>query len=357
MKGVELCLDDWFIIAALMPSCAQVLGMAGYGVSRGLGRHIWVTPPDSVRAWALSLFIAELGYFFTIVFVKWSILAFYWRSFHVRRSIRIPIWTLATVVGLWGTAVILVTIFQCQPTQAFWMRFDPDNPLPPSQYHCGVNDNKFFYGNAIPNIVTDIAMLMLPVPYIYTLQLRSGQKLALAGIFLVGLFVTIVSVIRLNYLLKGNLEDPDITWNFVDIGLWSVIEANIAMFCACLPFLRPILNKISLGGIFSFSSLGSKPDTSSSFLKTSHNNTSHRWEDVGRHCMTSATVNANADSESDESPIIASRNAPERSEAPSIELAAVPQISLCDGIMVTREIVMEHQPAPEAGMSLHAVSR
>jgi hypothetical protein len=67
------------------------------------------------------------------------------------------------------------------------MRFDPDNPLPPSQYHCGVNDNKFFYGNAIPNIVTDIAMLMLPVPYIYTLQLRSGQKLALAGIFLVGL--------------------------------------------------------------------------------------------------------------------------------------------------------------------------
>jgi hypothetical protein len=75
-------------------------------VSRGLGRHIWVTPPDSVRAWALSLFIAELGYFFTIVFVKWSILAFYWRSFHVRRSIRIPIWTLATVVGLWGTAVV-----------------------------------------------------------------------------------------------------------------------------------------------------------------------------------------------------------------------------------------------------------
>jgi hypothetical protein len=43
--------------------------------------------------------------------------------------------------------------------------------------------------------------------------------------------VTIVSVIRLNYLLKGDVEDPDITWNFVDIGLWSVVEANIAMVC------------------------------------------------------------------------------------------------------------------------------
>lgn len=43
--------------------------------------------------------------------------------------------------------------------------------------------------------------------------------------------VTIISVIRLNYLLKLNLNDPDVTWNFVDVGLWSVLEANIAMIC------------------------------------------------------------------------------------------------------------------------------
>jgi hypothetical protein len=70
-----------------------------------LGQHVWVTPPDSRRAWALSLFVAELGYFITFTLVKWSILAFYWRSFRVRRSIRIPIWTLATIVLLWGIAV------------------------------------------------------------------------------------------------------------------------------------------------------------------------------------------------------------------------------------------------------------
>ncbi|OAQ65351.2 hypothetical protein VFPPC_06466 [Pochonia chlamydosporia 170] len=295
MKGIELWLDDWLIIAALFPSCAHVFGMAGYAVSRGLGQHIWVTPPDSTRAWALGLFIAELGYFFTLICVKWSILAFYWRSFHIRRSIRIPIWTLATVVLLWGIAVILVTIFQCQPTHAFWSRFDPVNPRSPSDYHCGVEDTKFFYGNAIPTIITDILMLLLPAPYIYTLQLRKGQKFALAGIFLVGLFVTLVSVIRLNYLLKGNLQDPDITWNFVDIGLWSVIEGNIAMVCACLPFLRPILNKLTFG-IFNISSVGSKPHHSSNFIKVSHNNaSSHRWDDIGRSGRTSATVKAKGD--------------------------------------------------------------
>jgi hypothetical protein len=82
---------------------------------------------------------------------------------------------------------ILVTLFQCQPTHAFWSRFDPVNPLPPSEYNCGIEDTKFFYGNAIPTIVTDVLMLLLPIPYIYSLQLRKGQKWALAGIFLVGL--------------------------------------------------------------------------------------------------------------------------------------------------------------------------
>lgn len=74
--------------------------------------------------------------------------------------------------------------------------------------------------------------------------------------------VTIVSIIRLKYLLLGNLTDPDITWNFVDIGTWSVVEGNVATICgmscyfhlahrnrrydnvdasqACLPFVRPV---------------------------------------------------------------------------------------------------------------------
>lgn len=82
---------------------------------------------------------------------------------------------------------VLVTLLQCRPINAWWDRFDPVHPMPRSQYHCGVESTKFFYGNAIPTIVTDILMLVLPAPYIWNLQLPGGQKLALVGIFLVGL--------------------------------------------------------------------------------------------------------------------------------------------------------------------------
>lgn len=53
--------------------------------------------------------------------------------------------------------------------------------------------------------------------------------------------VTVVSVVRLMYLLRGNLTAPDITWNFVDIGIWSVVEANTAIVCGMF-FARALYN-------------------------------------------------------------------------------------------------------------------
>ncbi|KAJ6439443.1 integral membrane protein [Purpureocillium lavendulum] len=409
IKRVPLWIDDWLIIASLPCACAHVAGIAGYAVSRGFGRHVWVNPPDSVRAWAIGLFTAELAYFFTLLCVKWSILAFYWRSFKIRQSIKVPIWTLAIIVLCWGIAV------------AWWQRFDPDDPLPPSEYTCGVDSRKFFYGNAIPTIVTDILMLALPTPYIWNLHLPRGQKFALAGIFLVGIFVTVVSVVRLSYLLRGDLTNPDITWNFVDIGLWSIIEGNIAIVCgmasplpsllppgtawnvladnqkACLPFLRPVVSRVSFG-ILHLSSYHSKArqkqgDQShgrSSTRKTTTTTSTNggrsaedevfyddddssalrTWEGDGRFGVSSSHARAFAsrsggsggDLEADERPFV--RTSPDDGRSAttvaaegrrtvrgnngsfaSIELRDLDggRTSPLDGIVVTREVHMQHQ--------------
>lgn len=48
--------------------------------------------------------------------------------------------------------------------------------------------------------------------------------------------VTIVSIVRFHYLIEGHLNSPDITWNFVNIALWSVLEGNLAIVCGtCTP--------------------------------------------------------------------------------------------------------------------------
>ncbi|GFP53034.1 satratoxin biosynthesis SC1 cluster protein 4 [Trichoderma asperellum] len=361
LKNIDLWIDDWLIIAALIPSCAHVFGMGVYAVSRGLGRHVWAGPPDARYAWAVGLFIAELGYFVTIACVKWSILAFYYRSFKIRSSVKLPIFTLAVIVLMWAVGVILVTILQCQPTNAWWERFNPTHPLQPDQYKCTVDSVKFFYGNAIPTIVTDILILVLPLPYITKLQLPRGQKWALAGIFLVGLFVTIVSIVRLHYLLQGNLTSPDITWNFVNIALWSVVEGNTAIFCACLPFLRPILSKFTFG-IFSLSSLPSKKQPSSGTRGTLRMSYYQKdgprpWQGDSRFVTTTSHSRAYSVThtrETDEHPFAqltddgSEHSIPikERQDDSQIELGNVSPVRgpvEPNGIVVTREFHLQHQ--------------
>jgi hypothetical protein len=55
-----------------------------------------------------------------------------------------------------------------------------------SEYTCGVDDNKFFNGNSIPNIITDALVVILPIPYVWKLQLATPQKLAIVFIFALG---------------------------------------------------------------------------------------------------------------------------------------------------------------------------
>lgn len=75
-------------------------------VREGFGRHIWVTETDSREDYYIGLFISELVYIFGIVFVKWSILAFYWRIFSADTRIRLPIWIMFTMVCMWGISVV-----------------------------------------------------------------------------------------------------------------------------------------------------------------------------------------------------------------------------------------------------------
>ncbi|KAI5455758.1 hypothetical protein BGZ63DRAFT_137429 [Mariannaea sp. PMI_226] len=165
----KLLLDDWLIIVSLLFSGGSTLLLAIYFVHIGLGKHVWSLPPDAIRSLAIGLFVGEITYTLTIVFVKLSLLAFYCRIFSVH-SIKIPAGILAISVIMWGIAVLVVTFTQCIPLRAFWERFDTTDPMLPSTYSCGVDVRPFFYGIAIPNIVVDILMIVLPLPYIWKLR-------------------------------------------------------------------------------------------------------------------------------------------------------------------------------------------
>lgn len=77
------------------------------GIPRALGRHIQTFGPNATEDAYIGLFSCELTYTGVIVLVKFSILALYWRLFN-RANIKIPISILATLVCMWGIAVVSV---------------------------------------------------------------------------------------------------------------------------------------------------------------------------------------------------------------------------------------------------------
>lgn len=93
------------------------------------------------------------------------------------------------------------------------------------------------------NIATDVTLLLLPMPLLSQLQLPRMQKIALMGVFAIGIFVVITSILRLSG-LRTVASSSDTSYSNVEAAYWTAAECNVAIICACLPFLRPIVSKM-----------------------------------------------------------------------------------------------------------------
>ncbi|KAH6649103.1 integral membrane protein [Truncatella angustata] len=243
-----LWLDDWLILGAT--ACAVGLSsILLWWIPRGLGRHIQTFGPNATEDLFIGLFVCELTYTGVIVFVKFSILALYWRIFN-KTSIRYPITILGIAALMWGIAVFLLTILQCIPTRGFW-----DKSIDAS---CDVDSQKFLFAISIPNILIDVAILIMPIPYVIRLNVSKSQKRGVITIFLLGGFVCLASIMRL-IAVVNQPNNVDVTWNLVNQAIWAKTEADFAIVSGCLPTLRPIFVALRP------KRFGSNPSKSSSY--------------------------------------------------------------------------------------------
>lgn len=114
---------------------------------------------------------AEVVYAFNIAFVKLSLLVFYYRllqvSFQTSRPLRIAAYIIAVLVV--GAAIISIftNMLVCVPIEKIWR---PDLPG-----HC-FGATVPWIVNSIMSIVTDVAILVLPIPEICKLRLSRMEK-------------------------------------------------------------------------------------------------------------------------------------------------------------------------------------
>ncbi|KAF3765299.1 putative integral membrane protein, partial [Cryphonectria parasitica EP155] len=194
-----------------------------------LGLHVERVSMPNIREILLTTFIGEIFYSIGFTFIKLSILALY-RHLFPTRFIKVSSMALGTFVIMWGISLVLVTIFSCQPIHGFWDITTPSK--------C-VNSKWFFIGNSIPNIIADVILLFLPMRDVWRLQLQLRSKIAVSVMFVLGSFVIIASGLRIKFMLSMN--EDDMTWSYVGVGLWTAVEIDVAVVSSCLPTMRPLL--------------------------------------------------------------------------------------------------------------------
>ena len=120
-------------------------------------------------------------YFTTTATTKMSLLLLYYRLFYPTRRFRIAIYISSFIVIAWWIAVVFADIFQCVPIQAFWdfrMKYTSDTKC--------LSTVTFSIGTGVSNLITDVMVLCLPIPMVWSLRTTRAQKISLTGIFMLG---------------------------------------------------------------------------------------------------------------------------------------------------------------------------
>jgi hypothetical protein len=87
--------------------------------------------------------------------------------------------------------------------------------------------------------LTDIFILALPIKTLIGINRVTREKIALIGIFLIGTFATVTSIIRLHTIHDYTLADDPFRHSIL-VNLWSVIEINTGIICASAPALKAL---------------------------------------------------------------------------------------------------------------------
>lgn len=107
---------------------------------------------------------------------KLSILLLFRRIF-VQPLFRTCTTIVGIIIGLWWFGNFFADALICIPVEKNWI---PDLPG-----HCG-NKHLLFILPPIAGIVTDVMLLVMPMPMLRTLHVPRIQKVGLAGLFCLG---------------------------------------------------------------------------------------------------------------------------------------------------------------------------
>ncbi|KAK5993996.1 hypothetical protein PT974_07435 [Cladobotryum mycophilum] len=228
ISGRSFYPDDGFILFAYA-NCIALGGVGLWAALNGLGKSLVDLTKEEIAISAKLVMASNVCWLLASVFVKMSILWLLYRIFAVQPFRR---WCMAlmTINACYGVSFLPVYMTNCTPVDQLW------NPHPGG--HCRdmqISD----FGTIGINLFLDLAILLLPLPTLWGLQLPRRKKIVATIMFSFGVATIGFMIWRIKATITTR-ADPDFTKHGALIGTISFFELWFGIIVACIPTLAPL---------------------------------------------------------------------------------------------------------------------
>ncbi|KAL8644590.1 MAG: hypothetical protein Q9210_007177 [Variospora velana] len=155
------------------------------------------------------------------------------------------VWLMIGIDFVWTVTFFFCNLLQCYPIYVNW------TGVGNSIGKC-IDVNRVIMAQCWTDVATNVVILALPMPSIWAMQMSVRRKLAVCGIFLLGLMTVAAGIAKLAvyynllYIVDNDpgltLDSPalDLSWLQTSFVYWPMIESGVGIVGACLPLLRPL---------------------------------------------------------------------------------------------------------------------
>ncbi|KAF4625375.1 hypothetical protein G7Y89_g12788 [Cudoniella acicularis] len=191
----------------------------------GLGLPLTLRPPENVKLWTTTNFAGRPFYMLGLMGFKVALCLGYLRILsRGKKTYRQVIWGVMIACVVSHVVGTLFLVLVCLPLKKSWEPYVQGVCLP---------TGTIFYTFSATSIFFDVLIFFLPMPFLRDLQMSDRKKYGLMALFLLGLFTTVCSILRIVQIIAEQ-ETGDLTY----LVLWSAVELNIIL--TCLPVIKTL---------------------------------------------------------------------------------------------------------------------
>jgi hypothetical protein len=222
--------------------CIAFIGMTVACVSGGaFGRDAWnVVLGAFTKSQLVLALLIETELPIAICLVKCSVLMLYYHVFRVLTWMRIISIISMVVVITWHVSLAIAFAVMCSPSTGdgqldFLAAFVSDS--------C-TKTRILVVLQGAGNVVTDIFLVILPLPAVWTLRLPLSRKLAISAMFSVGLTAVASSIIGLVYRYHFYVQGDNNIRLAVALWVTSMTEEAAGIMICCMPATAVVFKSV-----------------------------------------------------------------------------------------------------------------